>query len=122
MMRKLNKINLLALVTVAAVSFSAPCLSAPQPEKGSVTARDMLEEKIAGKTFQVCKFVVNAKADDIWKILTDYKNAQYVFPCLKKCRIVQDKGSTKLVEHHIRPSGIPTNFEYLLEIKETEPG
>lgn len=78
----------------------------------------MLEENISGKMHQVCRFVINAKAADIWKILTDYNNATYVFPCLKKCRLVADKGSTKLVEHHIRPSGVPTNFEYLLEIKE----
>ena len=76
------------------------------------------EEKIEGKNYQVSKVLVHVKPEHIWHILTDYKNAPSVFPCLKKCKLVKDTGNTKLVEHQIKPSGVPGTFEYVIEVKE----
>lgn len=79
---------------------------------------DITEEKIGDKHYQVSKILVHVKPETIWRILTDYENAPSVFPCLKKCKLVKDKGATKLVEHEIKPSGVPSTFNYIIEVKE----
>lgn len=82
------------------------------------TAAAIVEEKIGDKNFQVSKVLVHVKPEHVWQILTDYDNAPDVFPCLKKCRLVKDKGSSKLIEHEIKPTGVPSSFNYILEVKE----
>lgn len=78
----------------------------------------VVEEKIGDKTYQVSHILVKAKPEHVWQILADYDNAQYIFPCLKRCKVVKDRGKSKLVEHEICPRGIPGSFDYILEIKE----
>lgn len=80
---------------------------------------EVVEEKIGDKVYQTSKVKVHAKPEHVWRILTDYDNAQFVFPCVKKCKLVKEKGASKIVEHQIKPSGFPGTFSYVLEIKET---
>lgn len=79
---------------------------------------EITEEKIGNRVFQTSKVLVHAKADHVFKILTDYDNAPLIFPCLKKCKVLKEKGNVKTVQHQIKPSGFPGTFEYVLDIKE----
>lgn len=83
-----------------------------------VASQQITEERHDGKLFQVARCLVKVKPEQVWQILADYDNAQYVFPCLKKCRLVKDNGSTKIVEHQLKPTGFPGTFKYTIAIKE----
>lgn len=80
---------------------------------------EVIEEKIGNRVYQTSKIAVHSKPENVWRILTDYDNAQFIFPCVKKCKLVKDKGTHKIVEHSVKPSGFPGSFTYVLEIKET---
>jgi uncharacterized membrane protein len=84
-------------------------------------APSVSESRSGNRTFAVGKILVNAKAEQIWKILTDYNNAPDVFSNLQKCEVVEDKGSNKLVRQCVHPKGTPINLDYIVEIKETAP-
>jgi ribosome-associated toxin RatA of RatAB toxin-antitoxin module len=79
------------------------------------------EEVMHGKTFIVSRLLIKACPERVWQILADYNNAARVFPILKECELLQDKGTTKITRHVLAPSGIPDTFEYVLEIHETAP-
>ena len=95
-------------------SLSLPALAV----EGRSAAPPVVEETIQNKPFQVSKIAVNARPDQVWAILTDYHSAPLVFPTVKKCQLLADKGSTKVVHHEVRPSGVMKNFAYQLELKE----
>ena len=76
------------------------------------------EEHISGVCYQVSRVLIKATPADVWQVLTDYSNAANVFPTLKQCQVLVDKGNTKLIRYVIRPSGVITSFVYDLEIKE----
>lgn len=80
---------------------------------------EVIEEKIGNRVYQTSKITVHSKPEHVWRVLTDYDNAQFIFPCVKKCKLVKDKGTHKIVEHSVKPSGFPGSFSYVLEIKET---
>ena len=80
---------------------------------------EVVEEKIGDRVYQTSKITVHSKPEHVWRILTDYDNAQFIFPCVKKCKLVKDKGTHKIVEHSVKPSGFPGSFTYVLEVKET---
>lgn len=77
------------------------------------------EEVVAGKSYSVSREVVKARPEQVWQILTDFPNAHKVFPQVKKCEMVEDRGMSKVVKHTITPSGCPGSFTYVLELKET---
>jgi uncharacterized membrane protein len=79
------------------------------------------ETRLGNRTFAVGKILVNARAEQIWKILTDYNNAPDIFSTLQKCEVVEDKGRNKLVHQWVHPKGTPINLDYIVEIKETAP-
>lgn len=79
------------------------------------------EETINGKCFCVSRILIKASPAQVWRILTDYKHAVQVFPLLKKCEVLEDRGTTKISRHEIAPSGIPDTFEYILEVHENAP-
>lgn len=79
------------------------------------------EQRLGNKTFAVGSVLVNAKAEKIWQILTDYGNAPEIFTNLQKCEVLEDKGANKLVRQLIHPRGTPINLDYIVEIKETAP-
>ncbi|HEY9785452.1 MAG TPA: SRPBCC family protein [Candidatus Obscuribacterales bacterium] len=76
------------------------------------------EEMIAGKSFNVSRALIKARPEEVWHILTDYCNATRVFPLLKKCQVIEDRGPTKIMKHVVAPSGLLANYEYVLEVKE----
>jgi len=76
---------------------------------------------IGTKTYQVCKMTLHTPPEFIWRVLTDYDNATRVFVNLKQCKVLEDRGTTKIIFHKVKPSLIPTAFEYVLEVKETAP-
>ena len=105
-----------------ASSQSQPKLVAPAASAhGQSSAKglpEVNEEKIGGRMYQTSKILVHAKPDQVWRLLTDYDNAPTIFPCLKKCKVLKDKGTSKVVQHEVKPTGFPGSFEYVLEIKE----
>ena len=117
-----SKISLALLSVIALNSYVAPATVnakvVDKPATQAAQAVDITEEKIGDKTYQVSKVLVHVKPEHVWHILTDYDNAPDIFPCLKKIKVVKDKGTSKLVNHQIKPSGVPTTFDYILEVKE----
>ncbi len=112
--------------------FAASCLMLPAVVPVAAAAKGhfegtetptMSEEPIDGKSFTVSRIVVHAKPEAVWKILTDYSNAPRVFPQLKKCELVQEKGNVKILKHQVTPSGLPacSSYTYTVEVKETAP-
>jgi ribosome-associated toxin RatA of RatAB toxin-antitoxin module len=91
-----------------------PALASSEYEK-AVTVND---EQIEHKTYVVAKVLVKAKPDHVWQILTDFNAAPNVFPTLKKCQVLSEKGLTKLIHYQVKPTGTLTSFSYDLEIRE----
>jgi ribosome-associated toxin RatA of RatAB toxin-antitoxin module len=82
---------------------------------------DLSEEAVGKKVFEVCRIQVKASPDKVWGILTDYRNSTNVFPTMKKCELLQDKGHVKVMRHVIHPAGYPGTFDYVVEVSGT-PG
>jgi ribosome-associated toxin RatA of RatAB toxin-antitoxin module len=113
------KISRLSIALVSALAFSTciPLMTAPVFALEAPSTA-VVEEKIGERSYQVSRCLVNVKPEHVWRILTDYENAPGVFPCLKKCKLIKDKGASKLVQHQIKPTGVPSTYDYVLEIKE----
>ncbi|MBS1991695.1 MAG: SRPBCC family protein [Cyanobacteria bacterium SZAS LIN-2] len=79
------------------------------------------EEQMHGKTYVVARVTVKAPPEKVFQILSDYDHADKVFPQVKRCKLVSEKGTSKVVKHEIAPSGMPGTYEYMLDIKETAP-
>jgi ribosome-associated toxin RatA of RatAB toxin-antitoxin module len=79
------------------------------------------EENVAGKTFSVARILVHARPEAVFQVLTDYANAPSVFPMMRKCQVLEDRGCIKIMKHKVAPSGPVGTYEYTLEVKET-PG
>jgi len=84
-------------------------------------AETISEEQMHGKTYVVARVTVKAPPEKVFQILADYDHADKVFPQVKHCKLVTDKGTSKIVKHEIAPSGLPGTYEYTLDIKETAP-
>jgi hypothetical protein len=117
----MNKMNIsrlsIAFLSVIALNSYVPATTTPAAAAESPQA-EVREEKIGERNYQVTRVLVHVKPETVWRILTDYENAVGVFPCLKKCKLVKDKGATKLIEHEIKPTGVPGTFDYVIEVKE----
>jgi uncharacterized membrane protein len=79
------------------------------------------EERIGNHKFQVSKTIVNAPCADVFNVLTDYDQTTRIFSKVKKCQVVGDNGSTKLINFEIEAPGNFGRFDYVLEVKETYP-
>lgn len=115
---------LLSLSMVSAICMQPYLVSTPAVAKGSIhnsSSATVEDQTIDGKPHTVSKIVVKARPEQVWHILTDYNNAAHVFPQMKKCQLLEDKGTTKIVKHVVTPSGPVGTFEYTIEIKETAP-
>lgn len=108
---------LCATLFLQPVMASAPAI-AKSVDAGS---QRVTEEVINGKSFCVIKESIKARPEAVWQILTDYANATKVFPQLKKCHVVADRGSTKVLKHTVAPSGGIGTYEYTIELKESAP-
>jgi ribosome-associated toxin RatA of RatAB toxin-antitoxin module len=107
----------LAISVLCACTF----ISSASAKPGHGVKPVVSEELVHGKTFYVNKIVVNARPERVYQILTDYMNATKVFPILKKCEILQNHGQKKIVKHRLAPTGLPTSYEYVIEVSETAP-
>lgn len=108
---------------LCATLFLQPVMASAPAAAKSVDAgpQKVTEEVINGKSFCVIKESIKARPEAVWQILTDYANATKVFPQLKKCHVVADHGSTKVLKHTVAPSGVPGTYEYTIELKESAP-
>jgi hypothetical protein len=115
--------DLLGRLLCAALFMQPMLVSAPALAKSSDSGtHQVTEEVINGKTFCVIRQVMKAKPEAVWQVLTDYTNATKVFPQLKKCNVVADHGTTKILKHHqVAPSGALGTYEYVIELKESAP-
>lgn len=114
---RVNRITNLAAATilslVASVSLALTPVTAETPVLG--------EQHVANKCYQTGRIKVHAKPEQVWAVLTDYTQQTKVFKRLRKCQVVADKGTTKVLYHEVHPTGQPATFEYKLEMKETQP-
>lgn len=111
---------LLSLSGAADSGWMQPAAAKGQME--NVNAPFQVMDEVQGKqTVHVIKMVVKAKPEHIFRILTDYENAPGVFPHLLKCHVLENHGSTKIVEHKVQPSGPFGTYTYVLQVKEV-PG
>jgi ribosome-associated toxin RatA of RatAB toxin-antitoxin module len=112
--------NLLA-ASVISTSIMIPIVSS-QPacarQDDDSAAPPVVEEQIDKKSYEVTRLLVKARPEQVWQVLTDYNGAPAVFKTVKRCQVLSDKGTNKVIEHEIKPSGLMTSFKYDLEIKE----
>lgn len=108
-----------SVTSVLATCLSVSVFTAPAAVAKSST-QNCTEELINGKTYTVTRISVKSPPEKVWQILTDYDNAPRVFAQMKKCKLMQDHGHTKVVKHTINPSGLCT-YEYTVEVKEQAP-
>lgn len=109
---------------IVMASISLMLVSAPVGAKALSSHSDSVpvsESIINGKTYSVTKVTVNASSHDVWRVLTNYANAENVFPQMKKCTVLQDMGTEKIVKHTVAPSGPAGTYTYTLKIKEKAP-
>ena len=110
----------IALSIALAVFLSTPGVSAKQDLASASAGQQTIGEQVIGKkSYVVSTMIVNARPENCFRICTDYKHAATVFPTLKKCQVVQDNGATKLVNYVTHPTGSFTDYDYVLEVKET---
>lgn len=110
-----------AAILPCALSNESFCFSNQTALAKAHGAETICEEQMHGKTYVVARVTVKAPPEKVFQILADYDHADKVFPQVKHCKLVTDKGTTKIVKHEIAPSGLPGTYEYLLDIKETAP-
>jgi uncharacterized membrane protein len=123
------KTSTLGLVALALVfTANSPQLSMArtnepsQPESVRTGSEpSVFEQKIGTKTYASGSVLVKAKVEKIWEILTDYENSPEIFSSVKKCHVIEDRGSTKLVQQVVHPKGSPMKFDYVVEIAEKAP-
>lgn len=122
---KLISAGLLAQALTVAVGLQPLLVPVAATAKCSAEMRqappEVTEENINGKSFCVCKIVVNAKQEQVWRILTDYNSAGRVFPQLKKSKLIEDRGDVKIIDQEVAPSGVCATYDYQLEVKEAFP-
>jgi len=104
------------LIALQPLVVAQPC----DARQKSDSAHSVIEEVHNGKSFSVSRALIKAKPDEVWHVLTDYNNAHRTFPMMKKCQVIEDKGSTKIMKHVVAPSGLPCSYEYVIELKETD--
>jgi len=121
-----RKIGLLSVLVLACLSLSPitnvqPAFSKAKAVVSTEDKPTVYEETVSGKTFVVSKVLVKARPEQVWPILADYNNASRTFSMLKKCELLENKGTKKIVKHELAPSGIPDTYEYVVEIQENAP-
>lgn len=79
------------------------------------------EKKEGGFNYAVGAIEIDAPAEKIWQLVTDYDHADEIFSNLKKCEVVGTDGDTKLVRQFIQPAGSPIKFDYVVALKEKCP-
>jgi ribosome-associated toxin RatA of RatAB toxin-antitoxin module len=97
-------------------------VSAAQGAPADLETPSLSEETLNGKTYTVSHILVHATQDSVWRVLTDYKNAPKVFPQLKHCEIVENKGNVKVMKHQVNPMGLAcASYQYVIEVQENPP-
>lgn len=119
--RTINTSDLAAFALTAFAALQPVVVAQPCEARHKVEGpHAVIEEVHNGKTFCVSHALIKAKPDEIWHILTDYNNAHRTFPMMKRCQVIEDHGSTKVMKHIVAPSGLPCTYEYVIELKETD--
>ncbi|HEY9714948.1 MAG TPA: SRPBCC family protein, partial [Chroococcales cyanobacterium] len=108
----------LVCLAIAAQPFMVSSVAA---KSDKAAAHSVTEETVGGKPYSVTRLVIKATPEQVWSVLADYSNAPSVFPQLKHCQVIEDKGTTKIVKHIIEPTGLPGRYKYVLELKEQAP-
>lgn len=116
---KIIRIALAMLIMVCPISLSFGDSAYASDKSNHSQGPSVVEEKIGKRTYQVSRMYVHARPEQVWQILTDYENAHTIFPCVRKCKVLHDRGNVKEVEQQIKPTGVPGSFTYVLEITET---
>lgn len=110
-------LTLLSSLSLAVPQLSSDCTSAKAAtDEVAITSSD-----IGGDSYNVCKQLIKAPADQIWQILSDYDNAYRIFGMVKACKVLEDNGSEKIISHTVAPSGPVGTFTYTLKVKEKGP-
>lgn len=79
------------------------------------------EVKVDGRTFQVTRAIVNAPAEDVWSVLTNYEEVLTYMPNVKDYKILSTSGDTKKIWFNVTSMSGLWKFEYVLSIAESKP-
>jgi ribosome-associated toxin RatA of RatAB toxin-antitoxin module len=109
---------MLVLVLASSLSMTAAIAPVFAVDSSKTLSTPVHEVQFDNKPYQVSKVLVKAKPDQVWQVLTNYNDAPAIFPNLKKCQVVADHGTTKIVHYQIRPTGVLASFQYDLELHE----
>jgi ribosome-associated toxin RatA of RatAB toxin-antitoxin module len=115
---KIDKHAIMVLMLACSFSSFVPALPVQAAAAEHEKSVAIVEEQIDRKSYIVAKMLVKAKPDQVWQILTDFGSATRVFPTLKQCQVLADKGSSKLIHYQVKPTGVLTSFQYDLEVQE----
>ncbi len=111
-----NKANILKAKLTSVISVIAIITTYSQCQASEVVK--VYEKNINNKSYCVSEITVNTSPINVWKIITNYNQANRVFPRLKECELLKSQGNVKIVRHSLNPSGMPTRFNYIVEVTE----
>jgi ribosome-associated toxin RatA of RatAB toxin-antitoxin module len=116
--RKLLTLAFVFVVQTALTAGLSVAATESVPTSSNPASIGVCEERISGVPYQVARVLIKATPADVWQVLTDYSSAASVFPTLKKCQVLSDKGNVKFIRYAMRPTGVLQTFQYDLEVKE----
>lgn len=104
-----------SLLAISARALSVICLLAPSmfcPPNCYGKDPEVIEKVSGKKHYIVGSVEVRAARDLVWKALTDYDGAPYLFENLQECSVLKDYGSSKLVRQIVKTGILQMNLEY----------
>ncbi|MDZ4838062.1 MAG: SRPBCC family protein [Candidatus Melainabacteria bacterium] len=122
-MKRKHRKHLGLIIGVALCSaISSPAAFADSHKHSkTIEAPAVTESVIEGDKYSISKIVVHAAPHQIWQVLTDYDNANKVFPQVKKCQLIKEDGHLKTIKHTVAPSGPVGTYSYVLKVTEKAP-
>jgi len=77
------------------------------------------EKKEGAETYVVASALFHQSADDIWKVLTDYKEAPKIFANLAKSEVLESNDNVVKLHQIVKPGFFPFTFEYVVNMTES---
>jgi ribosome-associated toxin RatA of RatAB toxin-antitoxin module len=112
------KYGALSLLALSLLWMTPPALADKAADPPTISVN---EEVVNTKVFEVSRMKVNASAEEVWKILVDYHNAQKVYAKIVRCQLVKEEGESKFVFFSVHAMGNLITLEYTLDVHEKFP-
>ncbi|SRR5579885_2906787 len=123
-----SKRRLVPVLIAAAIAAVSPAMAAPAQDSAAVakavamsTAQPWQRSTVIdNKEYQIATIVIDAKADDVWKVLTDYPHAPNIFTNVKKLTVVKSEGNNKQLAFEVTAAGGLCKYDYVVDATENE--